>query len=291
MRKTEEDRKKYHRDWHRNKARQKSIVKTIDTNQIKCGVCQQIVGIKGFSKHLKIHNISLESYIDSHFDEFVQYGWVRCKICNKITKGTTCSRKCAGQYKSELYRGRPTWNKGVVMSDDYKQKLSNLRKGKPGTPHREDVKERLSKLAIDRAKQPGYKNPMLGKTHTAESIAKICKDRVGSKLELLGRKLLDSAGYVYTHQFFIVYDGRSYSYDFKLKGLPIVIELDGDYWHGGPGVKKHFFDVDRIREVDLKKEEAAKSRGYTLIRVWESDLKLNPNILIDRIFGVIQLHE
>tara|TARA_Y100000310_G_scaffold344859_1_gene460061 strand:- start:712 stop:1212 length:501 start_codon:yes stop_codon:yes gene_type:complete len=66
-------------------------------------------------------------------------------------------------------------------------------------------------------------------------------------------------------------------YDVGLEEYPILIEVDGDYWHGN---KKAMNEEQKInwmqmknKQNDLLKNWVAKSKGYTLIRIWESEVK------------------
>lgn len=263
------------------------------TTTVFCQICKKDMGSKGFPSHLKSHKILFKEYLEKHLEDFSHLGWQRCDNCNeKITKKqgekwVTCSTKCSAEMKSKLYKGQTTWNKGIPCSEETKKKISDTEKGRPGKPHSKETKEKLSQIAKARVLQPDYKNPMLGRTHTPESIAKICKDRVGSSLELKVIEILKEMELPFIHQFFVTKDGRSYSYDFKLKGLPILIEADGDYWHGGPGVNKHFVHVESVKKNDLEKERIAMGRGYDLIRVWESEINTTPYLLKERILQLL----
>ncbi len=156
-----------------------------------------------------------------------------------------------------------------------------------GRSHTEETKQKLSELAKQRSAAPGYVNPMQGKTHTPEAIAKICKDRVGSSLEVRVAEILLENGYDFYHQFFVNHNGKCHSYDFKLKDLPILVEADGNYWHGGPGLAKHFIHVDDVIKNDREKDQIANTYGYGIIHVWESEIYSNPQILLDKINQLI----
>ena len=77
------------------------------------------------------------------------------------------------------------------------------------------------------------------------------------------------------------------SYDFKIKNINLLIEIDGDYWHGGPGVEKHFYKLDEVKINDQIKNQLASENGYSLIRIWESDIYNQPDILIQKIKELI----
>jgi len=81
--------------------------------------------------------------------------------------------------------------------------------------------------------------------------------------------------------YFKLYDenGRLYIYDFYIKNLNLIIEVDGDYWHINPkrfkyeNMPKYIQDY-KIREKE--KQEYAIRHNYNIIRFWEYDIKNNP---------------
>ena len=103
--------------------------------------------------------------------------------------------------------------------------------------------------------------------------------------ENIAAKVLDEHSIPYRRQFFLTDKStrKTYSYDFQLSGSLILIEVDGDYWHGGPGASKYFYKVNEVKKNDRIKDKVAADAGYTLIRIWESSLKQNPNILVESI--------
>lgn len=73
----------------------------------------------------------------------------------------------------------------------------------------------------------------------------------------------------------------SYQFDFGIKNERILIEVDGDYWHGNPKMynrdgsngkrKLNEIQLGKI-EQDKEKTKWAISRGFTLIRIWEEEV-------------------
>ena len=62
-----------------------------------------------------------------------------------------------------------------------------------------------------------------------------------------------------------------------------MLEIDGDYWHGGPSLNKHFNKLEEVKQNDSFKEQFAKDNGFTLLRFWESEIYENPEIIICKI--------
>lgn len=259
-------------------------------NVIQCRECGLKLGVEGISNHLqKIHNIDYETqYVPKWYDKFPDEfkNWYRCRICNKLVKGhLTCSRKCDAEWKSETYKGR----KGHNFTENEKRKISKIRK-KQGSPwlngkyHTEETKQKLSKIMT--GKLLGKKNGMYGKTHTPEAVKKIFSHRSMNKLERIVADMLDRNNIKYHFQFFIIENKICKSYDFKIKRKPIIIEVDGDFWHGNPKLKKHWKDVKKVKKNDKLKEKIAKNRGYEVIRLWERDIKKSPELIEERLKNI-----
>jgi very-short-patch-repair endonuclease len=73
----------------------------------------------------------------------------------------------------------------------------------------------------------------------------------------------------------------SYQFDFGIKSKKVLIEVDGDYWHGNPmyynsdgsnGKKKLNETQLKKIERDVEKTKWAESRGFTVIRIWENEI-------------------
>lgn len=84
-----------------------------------------------------------------------------------------------------------------------------------------------------------------------------------------------------------IYDRQSlkyFKYDFTIPELKIIIEFNGDSWHGNPKIysendKPHPIDKEitamELWKYDEIKKQAAESRGFKLIYVWEDDYRNN----------------
>jgi very-short-patch-repair endonuclease len=70
------------------------------------------------------------------------------------------------------------------------------------------------------------------------------------------------------------YEFKGRSFDFAILSKKILIEVDGVYWHG-----KDLNDTElnetqqRTRENDIYKNMLVESSDWTLIRIWEDEIK------------------
>ncbi len=283
---------------------------------IICRLDGKKILVKHLARHLKLyHNRDYREYIGEYMDDFLQFGWNFCSICRTPVKGVACSGECIKKHYSIARNGIP---KGP-MSEDTKRKLSEDRKQKYangwapriGKIHskesnlknslshigirmpsisgilnpacRPEVKEKISHTQKQSGRYTGKNNPMYGKTHTPETIRKIFSHRRMNKLEQIVADVLTRASIPYHFQYFITGDGKCKSYDFKIKGKPIIIEVDGDFWHGNPNNPNHYARVDSVRRNDTIKDELAHQRGFKVVRLWESDIKKDPSIILKSI--------
>ena len=97
-----------------------------------------------------------------------------------------------------------------------------------------------------------------------------------SKLETRVQSILNEIGLEYSANCFIF----GYNYDLVFRNKKIIIEIQGDYWHGNPNKYKadDIISVSGkiVRDLwkqDEKKKQVAEKNNYTLIAIWEFDLR------------------
>jgi very-short-patch-repair endonuclease/transposase len=93
-----------------------------------------------------------------------------------------------------------------------------------------------------------------------------------SSIERKFIKILNNLNIEYIHQ----YKLEKKYYDFYISNKELIIEINGDYWHGNP---KKFSVLNKIQtnaqERDRLKTEIAIKHGYNIIFIWEDDLLNN----------------
>lgn len=97
------------------------------------------------------------------------------------------------------------------------------------------------------------------------------------------KEFLDRLGLTYERQ----YEAKDIKrfYDFAVKqsnGSLVLIEIDGDYYHGHGLVHEEKSPMQKHNEwVDKVKDEWAAQHGIPLIRIWEHDINDNPSSVMD----------
>lgn len=92
--------------------------------------------------------------------------------------------------------------------------------------------------------------------------------RSNTYIEKKVKEFLTEQKIEFKHQYLLGY----WSYDFFIPKNNLI-EIDGNYWHGKPGLYKNL-NGTQIKNIqnDKRKTEYAMQKGYTLKRFWESDI-------------------
>jgi very-short-patch-repair endonuclease len=228
-----------------------------------------------------------------------------CEVCGKViltidseNQRITCSKKCHAKRLSKLYSGRK-------ISEEWKQK-QNISKSKdniikygnficdkcnkhfntntslrshrsyctPGNNGKISC-TKCQKLFSPRGLKIHLKShDEKWRDEVNNSIRNSCQNRdkpqTTSKAELIFfEKLKLIFGNEVVHKFKIA--GITHEYDFFIPSQNIIIEFDGDYWHGN---KKLYDLTARMKQqyhIDESWNEKAIQAGYKIIRVWSSE--------------------
>lgn len=90
---------------------------------------------------------------------------------------------------------------------------------------------------------------------------------------------------------------RVYFYDYAVPSIGIIVEYNGDLYHANPKTYKPT-DIPRFRgntltaaeiwEYDDRKAEVAKTHGYDILYVWDSDTSANFDSELKRVYDEIK---
>jgi len=246
---------------------------TIPTCKCGCGTPTKWRSDRGYAEYATGHNARGETnpmFGKTHSKE------VKTNISNKRKE-----KFANGEY---TFIDPVKWSenaKEVWARDGYPEKMQGAREAS-------GWKEKLS------VAKSGSNNPLFGKKRpehsklmkSPEMMERVFKQRSMTDIEQIIASMLDQADIKYHHQFFITdVDSNTYSYDFKLKGKNVLIEADGDYWHGNPNTTNHVPYVNEVQQKDEIKDQVAKSHGYALIRFWGKDIKERPFWVLQQILA------
>jgi very-short-patch-repair endonuclease len=146
-------------------------------------------------------------------------------------------------------------------------------------------KEKISKKLSESQKQLYNRNPQdyIAKRSKAGKImsTKIAKYKINSIEKIVSDKLKELG---LNLEYSVILDHKQF--DFGSREHKILLEVQGDYWHGNPSIyiKK---DLNNIQKRNLKKDKDkaifAKKHSMKLYYIWETDIKTNNFTVLEEI--------
>lgn len=108
-----------------------------------------------------------------------------------------------------------------------------------------------------------------------------------TKLEIAGCDILDYIGVSYEKQFLV---SDKFTVDVFIKEYNLVIQWDGDYWHGYKKSKTGELDKRQTKRMALDKSQDAymKTCGINILRFWEHEVFQEREKVIENIKRTIQ---
>jgi G:T-mismatch repair DNA endonuclease (very short patch repair protein) len=118
-----------------------------------------------------------------------------------------------------------------------------------------------------------------GKHHSEETIKKMKEKRAlqivpvkDTKIEVKIQDFLKKLGIEFlTHQYINI--KHAYQCDIFIPTMKMIIECDGDYWHGNPlkYPQPNQMQIEQIEEDVIRTKELLKNR-YKVLRIWEQEI-------------------
>ena len=230
-------------------------------------------------------------------------------------RGKYCSKKCSDNHKKITYLGEnnPSYNR-KMSDDELKMRSEITKKLWEDECYRSKIKKSKNLFFEKNGYWPGNdKDSMLKKKETMVEKFGVSHNWMGKYGERkCDKTTLDVYGKTsaqmlieYSHFFgkktdiekifdvileeleipfqckFRIYDKNKVNfwfreYDFLILNTNILIEVDGDYWHGNQNIFEELTEFQKSIQInDEIKENFAKNKGYNVIRFWGSDIKKN----------------
>lgn len=133
------------------------------------------------------------------------------------------------------------------------------------------------------------------KTHPQYGTSKLEED--------FARNFLDKLGIDYIYQFEAKDIGRYYDFfipdnkngfDNGAYTSGLIVEIDGSYFHGDPRIYEQK-DLNKMQlrnqKIDAYKNEWAYRHGFPIMRIWEKDIRENPQLVMERLKERLYIQE
>lgn len=187
------------------------------------------------------------------------------------------SKKCARFGADNPFYGKThkseTKKKIKLGGDNYRSKLTSREKKLISNRTKEQQKllyKNNPKDYIEKRRKAGL------------ASAKSDKNYKMNKLEKKFQDILFGLGHEFEYSVIINY----MQFDFGNKDKRILIEINGDYWHGNPkfyGKNKRQLNETQLnkKKIDKKKQSFAKEYGFKLLTFWEYDIYNNEENIVE----------
>ena len=109
------------------------------------------------------------------------------------------------------------------------------------------------------------------------------------KINQLEKRFLDKVSELGVElEYSVILDRRQY--DFGNKEKKILIEINGDFWHGNPFIYSTLSERQKsVHEKDKEKKEWAESKGFKVLSFWEHTINHNIDQVLSEVrnaFGI-----
>ncbi|MFH1248523.1 MAG: NUMOD3 domain-containing DNA-binding protein [archaeon] len=202
--------------------------------------------------------------------------------------------------KTEFKKGLVPSNKGKHPSEETRKKMSEGHKGKspwnkgskgimpiPWSKGKTGVFSEETKRKMKESwKKTFLSNPEVSrkmKEHRATQIFPV-KD---TKIEIKIQDFLKQLNIEFISHKNMKEIEHSYQCDILIPSMNLIIECDGDYWHGNPNF---FYNEDltkriiKQKEIDPIRTKELQEKGFKVLRLWGSEInKMNLKDFMERI--------
>lgn len=196
----------------------------------------------------------------------------------KKLKGKICSPK--GLAKIIKMHKEKKEKLGYINSPETRKKISDTWKKKWANGEVTDKQRQTLIICRENSQktqfQKGHTVPEEWRNAVRKSRAKQIFPSKDSAIEVKIQNFLKELGIEFFTHFYVRDIENKYRCDIFIPSKKLVIECDGDYWHGNKQIFKNEQLSERIlnqRKLDHQRTLQLISKGYNVIRLWEQEIK------------------
>ncbi len=213
-----------------------------------------------------------------------RYGFSGCRNPEerkrKISKNTK-KTLAKPEVKIKILKDRKKrMERGYMNSPEARKKISETwkkkwAKGEISEKQRENCKKMGSRGKETRFKK-GHSVPESWREIVRISRSKQIFPKGDTKIELKLQNYLRQSQIEFITQYYLGDIDYKYRCDIFIPSMNLIIEADGDYWHGNPNKysEEELTDKQKLqKERDNIRTKQLLEKGYKVIRIWENDIK------------------
>jgi len=213
---------------------------------------------------------------------------------NKNKKGVmpiVWNKNKKGCFKPETIKKMHDAKVDIPLSEEHKRKISESEKGRPSPmknrKHKEETIKLLSKIKKISCNTPEWKN--MARERRKLQVFPLEDTKIEVKIQDYLKQLRIE---FYVHHYIKEIE-HGYQCDILIPvqqriDQRIIIECDGNYWHGNPrkfmvfnNIQKEQIEKDKIRTKELIE------KGYKVLRLWEDEIKvMNLNEFRNKLYNI-----
>lgn len=221
----------------------------------------------------KISKKTIQYFKDDEFYES------RMKRSNKLSKSlmgrernwhsSGMKGKRHNEYSKEKIRNKTKEN--YRKDNTLKYRVSHFGKsnGMYGKKHSKESRKKISQALKKKYKENKFYREKM-KINGARSM--LSQNKRTPKTEVLVQNYLFSNDVNFIPNYVIDF----YEYDLFIPHKNILIEVQGDYWHGNLDIftEENLLEHQRQKKIkDVQKRTFAENKGFILLEIWEKDIK------------------
>ena len=181
--------------------------------------------------------------------------------------------------RSETQKGRIFSEESIQKMKDHALKRFSNKENHPFYgKKRPEVGKKISKALKGRTLEQLHSKEKADEIRAKISLARSYQiiPFYDTKIELKIQRFLEELGIKYIKQFYVKEIKNKYRCDIFIPLFNLIIEIDGDYFHGNP----KFYSKEQLSEKQKEQKIRDKlrtdqliQRGFRVIRLWENDIK------------------
>ncbi len=274
------------------------LYNSLNNEVCKCEQCGNLINKETI--YISRSRINVPKYCcndcyQNHLNEYkekqrIKLKTKKCRICGKEyvyddsrpRLGTCSNEQCKTIAREKIN------NKIKKTHWTHKHNKNDIIEKRVNTRLKNDKEQNRQYKAWNKGKTGIYSKETIEKIRQA-TIKQLSEQRVHKTgIEKIIENLLKENNINYKYSFIL----ENRQFDFCLLDYNIIIECDGDYWHGNPKFYSILTEQQKMKQKDdLIKTNIAQNNNFFIFHFWEYDIMNNLDNIKDQILNKIKNYE